>query len=166
MTKRANLIPPIYVNISASIAFSNTLSDPIFRTYARLVALAWRDATQTRLPEMNLDELADICHLKRRAMRLHLDQLLKDNLITLSGDQNNYRIRIVSPTGQAARQRFAQPVLPLADDVSSPAPVQNFALDDPRAQANLDALAEFDVNPRVTNAQPGMAHSGWRVTQL
>ncbi len=157
MTKtKLPLIPPVYVNVSASIAFSNTLPDPIFRTYTRLVALAWRDATQTRLPEMSLDTLADICHLKRRAMRLHLDRVHKDNLITLSGDQTNYLIRIVSPTGQAAQQRFAQPVLPLADDAapSTPQePVQSFALGDPRAQANLDALVEFDVNPRIADAQ-------------
>jgi hypothetical protein len=151
----APLIPPRYVNVSSAVAFSNDLPDPLFRTYTRLVGLAWRDELQSRLPQMHIDELAAICHLKRRAMRLHLQDLVRHNLVTCDGDQTGFRIRIVSPaTGQAV-QNFALPVLPSGDsgDQPAPEPVQNFALDDATAQANLVALVEFGVNARVQDAR-------------
>jgi hypothetical protein len=153
----APLIPPRYVNVPSAVAFSNDLPDPLFRTYTRLVGLAWRDELQSRLPQMHIDDLAAICHLKRRAMRLHLQDLVRHNLVTCDGDQNGFRIRIVSPATETPVQNFALPVLPSRDaGDQSPAaqePVQNFALDNPTVQANLVALAEFGVNPRVQDAR-------------
>jgi len=151
----APLIPPRYVNVSSAVAFSNDLPDPLFRTYTRLVGLAWRDELQARLPQMHIDELAAICHLQRRAMRLHLQDLVRHNLVTCDGDQNGFRIRIVSPAAETPVQNFALPILPSGDagDQLAQEPVQNFALDDATTQANLAALAEFGVNSRVQDAR-------------
>ena len=154
----APLIPPRYVNVPSSVAFSNDLPNPLFRTYARLVGLAWRDERQARLPVLDLDDLCVICHLQPRAMRLHLQDLGRHNLIICDGDQNGFRIRIVAPAvEESSVQNFALPVLPLrdagGDSPPSAEPVQNFALDSPTARANLQALVEFGVNSHVPDAR-------------
>ena len=72
-----SLVPPRYVNVSSSVVYSDDLPDPLFRTYARLVGLAWRDERRVNLPALSLDDLAVICHRKPRAMLLHLKELAK-----------------------------------------------------------------------------------------
>ena len=155
-----SLIPPRYVNISSSAVYSDDVPDALFRTYTRLVGLAWRDERRIQLPVLSLDDLAVICHRKPRAMRLHLKQLSRRKLITYDGDHYAIRIRIVDPAAQgtASVPSFTRPVIAVAEDTgdaceSHVSSVHSSALDDPALCVNLAALSEFQVNVRVLEAR-------------
>ena len=158
----AGLIPTRYVNVAASVAYGD-LPDPLFRTYTRLVGLAWRDREheQTQLPVLTLEEAAVLCRLKPRAMRLHLLELARAGLLEYHGGPQALHIRIL---GGADVQRFAhmQNFARADDDVVAVDPlsleqrqqqqhagVQNFA----HPQANLARLAECGVNVESREAQ-------------
>jgi hypothetical protein len=182
MTAETGLLPPRYVNVSATVTYSAEVSDPHFRTYARLVGLAWQDRRHdhTQVPVISLADLATVCHLKERQMRNHLNALADQGLIRLRGDSRAYRIQILDPRVQnsaVAVQSFAPPALEtlashhnpyqgdddgdIDDDqleteqqqtTSSGTAVQTSALT-PRERANLEALQAFGVNPQVAEAQ-------------
>lgn len=158
-------LPARYVNVAAAAVYNADLPDPLFRTYSRLVGLAWRDKDHgyTQLPTLTLGELSACCHLKPRAMRMHLDQLQTLGYITCTGTAANYVIQIQAPGVQsfAQVQSFALPMMDVVDDVDDhdlheddqqqqhhDGRVQNFAL-----LANLRALQAFGVNPTVPDAQ-------------
>jgi len=155
-----SLIPPKYVNVDSKVVYSD-LPDPLFRTYTRLVGLAWQDRqhNRTHLPTLSLNDLAVLCHLKPRAMRLHLKALQKEwQLISCMGEPHALRIRILNPV-----QNFAPPIIADAvvdhapnraqQQTPSPAHVQNFAPEQPAVRANLDALAEFGVDISAPEAR-------------
>ena len=153
-----SLLPPQYVNVSAAVTYSDDLSASHFRTYVRLVGLAWRDAEHTQLPPLSLAELATLCHLKSRAMRLHLQALAQQGLLVLHGDSRAYQIQVREP--EAAAAQFSEPLMPCATPPveREPAPADfpppTFAA---AVQANLAALAKFGVRPEVAQAQRAAA---------
>lgn len=156
----AGLIPTRYVNVAASVAYGD-LPDPLFRTYTRLVGLAWRDREydQTQLPVLTLAEAALLCRLKPRAMRLHLLALARVGLVECQGTPQALQIHILTGKVQtfAHVQNFALPDDDVVDDdplslekgQQQHAGVQNFA----HEQANLAALAECGVDPKIGEAQ-------------
>ena len=149
---------PQYVNVSAAVTYSDDLSASHFRTYVRLVGLAWRDAEHTQLPPLSLAELATLCHLKSRAMRLHLQALAQQGLLVLHGDSRAYQIQVREP--EAEPRNLAN------RSCRAPPPRSNASLrlrtfhpPTPAAavQANLAALAKFGVRPEVAQAQRAAA---------
>lgn len=155
-------LPTRYVNVVAAIVYNADLPDPLFRTYVRLAGLAWRDKAHdyTQLPALTLNELAACCHLKPRAMRLHLDQLQMLGYLTCTGTAASYVIQIQTPGVQSFTQVQSftlhddhdvvvdDPDLQREDQQQHDGKVQSFTL-----SANLDALQAFGVNPAIPDAQ-------------
>ncbi|MEA3310019.1 MAG: hypothetical protein U9Q70_11000 [Chloroflexota bacterium] len=149
------LLPPQYVNVSAAVTYSDELSATHFRTYVRLVGLAWRDEEHTRLPPLSLAELAALCHLKSRVMRLHLKALVQEGLLTIQGASRAYRIQVQEPEGTTAS--FSEPLMPRAAADQPAERAVTTAPPSAAVQANLDALATFGVRPTVAQARRAAA---------
>lgn len=119
--------PPKFVHVIAATVYAADLPDPLFRTYCKLVGLAWGDQEhqRTRLPLCTVGELAILCHLKERAMQLHLADLKRRQLIQVTATARGIQIEICPPAGV---QTFAPGVQTFAPLTAKPAPeVQTFA---------------------------------------
>ncbi len=127
------LIPPNFVNVSSDPTYDDDLPDALFRTYARIRGLAWQFKCQ-ETPPLTIEELAEICHHKVRAMWGHLSKLRKRKLITWHLVGNGRLVFNLQP---------AQ---------GSPRLLQNFAVS-ARAGPILDALAQYGVDAGVFQAR-------------
>lgn len=75
------LIPPRYANVPSLPTYDPDLPDPLFRTYARLIGLAWvNDYRET--PPLTLAELCAVCHCSERTLWGHLTDLRKRGLLS------------------------------------------------------------------------------------
>lgn len=154
-----SLLPPQYVNLSAAVTYTDDLSAPHFRTYARLVGLAWRDQEHTRLPPLSLADLAALCHLRPRAMRLHLQALARKGLLNITGDCHAYQLHVREPAAPgSADAHFTTPLMPQPEH-SPEAPPPPATAPSAAVRENLQVLAEFGVRPQVQAAQQAAALS-------
>jgi hypothetical protein len=158
MTTETGLLPPRYVNVSATVTYSADISDPHFRTYTRLVGLAWQDRRHdhTQIPVLSLADLATVCHLKERQMRNHLNALADQGLIHLSGDSRAYRIQILDPRVQDS----ASPVQNSADSVQNFAPPALAALASQQNSYQVDDDSVDDYQLETEQQQTSSSGTG------
>ncbi len=131
------LIPPNFVNVSSDPTYDDDLSDALFRTYVRIRGLAWQFKYQ-ETPPLTIEELAEICHHKVRAMWGHLSKLRKRKLITWHSVGNGRLVFDLRPvSAPKLLQNFAvahdDGVIVVKDtsdqqQPSSPSLLQNFAV--------------------------------------
>ncbi len=133
------LIPPNFVNVSSDPTYDDDLSDALFRTYVRIRGLAWQFKYQ-ETPPLTIEELAEICHHKVRAMWGHLSKLRKRKLITWHSVGNGRLVFNLQPAQGSPRllQNFAvahdDGVIVVESTLdqqqpSSPSLLQNFAVE-------------------------------------
>ena len=145
MTTETVLLPPRYVNVSATVAYSAEVSDPHFRTYTRLVGLAWQDRhhDHTQIPVLSLADLAMVCHLKKRQMRNHLKALATQGLILLHGNSRAYRIQLLDPQVQNSADAVQNSALSVQN--SAPSALAALASQHNSHQVDDDVVVDYQL---------------------
>lgn len=148
--KQKSLVPPKFAIAAASFLYDPDLPDHLYRTYARIVGLAWQKEEETersyeKTPALTVYELAVICNLSVRNMWRHIGELGERGLLAWEEEKGVQKRMIffpVWPGNVTSVKEFFES----ADEPASAVPAGQVPLAPEVANETHKALAEFGVN--------------------
>lgn len=148
--KQKSLVPPKFAIAAASFLYDPNLPDHLYRTYARIVGLAWQKEEESgrsyeKTPALTIYELAVICNLSVRNMWRHIRDLGERGLLAWE-EQKGVQTRMVFFPVWPGNVTGVQDLFESADEPASVTPTGQVSLVPEVASETHKVLAEFGVN--------------------
>ena len=148
--KQKSLVPPKFAIAAASFLYDPNLPDHLYRTYARIVGLAWQKEEESgrsyeKTPALTIYELAVICNLSVRNMWRHIRDLGERGLLAWE-EKKGVQTRMVFFPVWPGNVTGVQDLFESADEPASVTPTGQVSLVPEAASETHKVLAEFGVN--------------------
>ena len=148
--KQKSLVPPRFAIAASPFLYDPDLPDHLYRTYARIVGLAWQKEEETersyeKTPALTVYELAVICNLSVRNVWRHIRDLGQRGLLTWEEKKGVQTRMVFYPVWPGSMAGIAD-AFDLADEPAGETPASQASLAPEAVDETHKALAEFGVN--------------------
>jgi len=148
--KQKSLVPPRFAIAASPFLYDPDLPDHLYRTYARIVGLAWQKEEETersyeKTPALTVYELAVICNLSVRNVWRHIRDLGERGLLTWEEKKGVQTRMVFYPVWPGSMAGLAD-AFDLTGEPAGEAPAGQVSLTTETVGETHQALAEFGVN--------------------
>jgi hypothetical protein len=148
--KQKSLVPPRFAIAASPFLYDPDLPDHLYRTYARIVGLAWQKEEETersyeKTPALTVYELAVICNLSVRNVWRHIRDLGERGLLTWEEKKGVQTRMVFYPVWPGSMAGLAD-AFDLADEPANETQAGQVSLTTEGVGETHKALAEFGVN--------------------